>query len=93
MDDETPKPVKVDDSAVEVKLNNSNQFWELFKQSVIMQALLSVMMCGTYCYLVIAGKPISQEFYLLLGVIVGFFFGGKMGMAQGQAAERAKATS
>jgi hypothetical protein len=90
--DESPKNVYTEDETTEApkKRSASGQFWALFKQSVIMQALLSVMMVGTYCYLIIIGQAVTNEFYVLLGTIVGFFFGGKMGLAQGKEAAKAE---
>lgn len=89
MDDELKAVYMGNDQPEPPKQSFGSQFWELFKQSVIMQATLSFLMVGTYCYLTIAGKPISPEFFTLLGLIVGFFFGGKMGLAQGKEAVRA----
>lgn len=93
MDDEIRKAYAEDEQPEQPKQSFGSQFWDLFKQSVIMQASLSFLMVGTYCYLTIAGKPISPEFFTLLGLIVGFFFGGKMGLAQGKEAERASMQS
>ena len=52
-------------------------FWTLFKESVIIQALMALVLLGTICYLCIIQVPvpdlISQSFILILG----FYFGAK----------------
>jgi hypothetical protein len=52
-------------------------FWALFKESVIIQALMALVLLGTICYLTImqiaVPDLISQAFVLILG----FYFGSK----------------
>jgi len=52
-------------------------FWQLFRESVILQGLLTLMFAGTVIYLVIAGKTVPGEIYGFLGTVVGFWFGTK----------------
>ena len=58
-----------------------SKFWELFAESVIVQAFLSVLFAGTLCYMYIVQIPVPQELVALLGIIIGFFFGGKVQIA------------
>ena len=58
------------------------KFWELFQQSIIMQSLLTLMIVATYLYMVIANHPIPQLLTDLLGLVLGFFFGSKVGYSQ-----------
>lgn len=68
-----------------------NKFWELMKESTIMQAILSLIIVGAYVYLLIVGRSIPTGFDLLVGTVVGFFFGGKLGVAQGKLAASTEA--
>ena len=53
---------------------------ELFKESVIMQSLLALMFGGTVCYMYLTQQPVPGELLALLGAIVGFYFGAKVGV-------------
>lgn len=61
------------------------KFWELFAESVILQAVLALMFGGTVCYMYIARMEVPDTLLTLLGAIIGFYFGGK---AQVSAAKR-----
>lgn len=56
-------------------------FWQLLKESTIMQAVLSLLVVGAYIYMLIAGVPVSDAFIGIVGLVIGFFFGGKLGVA------------
>jgi len=60
------------------------KFWELMSESVITQALITVMVLGVWIAMLIIGKPIPELLNTLVAVVVSFFFGSKMGMAQGE---------
>lgn len=34
----------------------------------------ALMMISTYCIMMITGRPIPNEFYILIGVILSFYF-------------------
>ena len=53
------------------------KFWELFAESVILQALLALMFGGTVCYLYIVGRDVPEALAGLLGLIIGFYFRSK----------------
>ena len=58
-----------------------DKFIELLKESVITQGVLTVGLAGVYAYLLIIQAPIPQNLETILGVIVGFYFGGKVPIA------------
>ena len=58
-----------------------SKFWELFAESVILQALLALMFGGTVCYMYLAGMEVPDTLIALLSAIVGFYFGGKTQIA------------
>jgi hypothetical protein len=93
MDDELKKVYSETPEETNVKLTNAQNFWELFKESTIMQAVLSFMVVAAYIYMLLAGLYIPTGFDLVVGVVIGFFFGGKLGVAQGKLAEKNRAAS
>ncbi len=50
---------------------------DLFRESVIFQGLITMTVLIVWAVLMVEGKPISQDLYVLLGTVIGFFFGGK----------------
>ena len=64
------------------------KFWELFAESVIVQAFLSTLFAVTLCYMYIVQIPVPQELVALLGIIIGFFFGGKVQIAAIKASKK-----
>ena len=54
-----------------------DKFWQLVKESVIVQGLVTVAFVGTTCYLYATGQPVPDSLLSLDGVAVGFFFGAK----------------
>lgn len=50
---------------------------ELLRESVIFQGAITLIVLGVWAFLMVTGKPIPQDLYILLGTVVGFFFGGK----------------
>jgi hypothetical protein len=52
-------------------------FWDLFKQSVILQGVLTVMIWGTICYLVATGQAVPDIISAGGMGILGFWFGTK----------------
>ena len=57
---------------------------DLLKSSAITQGVLSILIVAGYLYLVIAQIPIPGFLEGLVGLVVGFFFGGKIQAAVGQ---------
>jgi len=58
-----------------------SKFWELFAESVILQAILAIMFGGTVCYMYLTGMEVPDTLIALLSAIVGFYFGGKTQIA------------
>lgn len=52
-------------------------FWTLFRESVILQAILALMFGGTVCYMFATHQEVPGELLTLLGTIVGYYFGSK----------------
>ena len=52
-------------------------FWTLFKESVIMQAILTLVVIGAWLYLVLTGQSVPTLLETVVGLVIGFFFGAK----------------
>lgn len=52
-------------------------FWALFRQSVIVQAMLALMCTGAIVYALLAGMAIPSELWTIEGLILGWYFGAK----------------
>lgn len=50
---------------------------ELWKDSTIIQGTIALATVGVVLYLSIAGKPVPDFLYGLIGTIVGYYFGSK----------------
>ena len=59
------------------------KFWELFEQSIITQAVITMVLIFTVCTMFIMGKPIPSELSQLTVLVVGFWFGSKVGYVSG----------
>lgn len=53
------------------------QFWDLVKESTIVQGIITVSVVGVTCYLWATGQQVPQELWTADGIIIGFFFGAK----------------
>lgn len=60
-------------------------FWELLKESVITQAFITILAISATVYMWVAGHAVPPELYTLDSLVIGFYFGGKMGFYQGMA--------
>lgn len=65
-------------------------FWELFKQSVIVQSMLTMLFGSAIVYLVVTQKPIPPELWGAFGVILGYWFGVKNNLAVREIAQAFK---
>ena len=54
-----------------------NGFWQALRESTILQALMTIGLLGTICYLYIAGRQVPQELSGAFLIILGFYFGSK----------------
>jgi len=62
-------------------------FYDLLRESVIFQGLITIIVLGVWAYLLISGRPIPDTVQLLSGTVVGFFFGGKYAQAVSRTAD------
>ncbi len=42
----------------------------------IVQAIVAIMVLGAMIYMLVVGKEIPPELWTIVGLVVGFFFGG-----------------
>jgi uncharacterized membrane protein YfcA len=52
-------------------------FWALFRESVIIQAILALLFAATVCTLYLKGQSVPGELLALLGTVIGYYFGSK----------------
>ncbi len=57
--------------------NMANKLLDLIQQSVIVQGVLTLGVTGTWLYLHIVGQAVPPELNQIVGLVVGFYFGGK----------------
>lgn len=57
-------------------------FYDLLRESVIVQGLITLTVIGTISYLAITGQPIPDILQSFGGLIVGFYFGSKLALAK-----------
>ena len=51
---------------------------ELLRESVLIQAMITLIVVTGVVYLYTSGKPVPQELWSLVSLIVGFYFGSKV---------------
>lgn len=54
-----------------------NDFVELLKTSVILQAIITLVLLITICYMYATKQAVPQELINFFAVILGFYFGSK----------------
>ena len=54
---------------------------DLLAQSVLISGLVALLMTGVACYLWATGQTVPEQLFILLGTVIGFFFGAKQGTA------------
>ena len=59
-----------------------DKFWSLLKESVILQAILTVSIWGAVIYLIIAGQPVPDILNMAANLVLGFYFGSKLALSQ-----------
>lgn len=55
-----------------------NEFWTLVRESVILQAIITLALIGTVIYLVVSGIEVPDLISSLTLLVVGFYFGSKV---------------
>lgn len=53
-------------------------FWTAFKNSTILQAVLTIMIWASIIYLVVTGQTVPPELNLAGTAVLGFYFGSKV---------------
>ena len=53
-------------------------FWRLVEESVLVSGLVALMMVVVACYLWVTGQEVPEPLFILLGTIIGFFYGAKV---------------
>lgn len=62
------------------------KFWELLEESVITQAMVTLMLVGAIIFLVVTEKAIPDALFGLASMALGFYFGAKGQLTGKQAA-------
>jgi len=55
-----------------------SKFWELVRESVILQGLVTLLLLSVACYLWVIGRPVPDQLGDLLQLVVGFWLGSKV---------------
>lgn len=56
-------------------------FWQMFKESMIIQAALAFLFSSAVTWLYVNGQPVPEPLVSLVTLILGFYFGQKSGIA------------
>ena len=56
-------------------------FWRLLEESVLVQSTVTLMAMGVTAYMTCTGQQTPTEWWALMGIIVGFWFGSKVQIA------------
>lgn len=59
-----------------------DKFMDLLKESVILQAVLTLAIWGTLLVMIVTGKSIPEILSGAANLVLGFYFGSKLAMAQ-----------
>ena len=52
-------------------------FYSLLRESVLVQATVTLILIGVMGYMYIAGRPVPNDFVNIAMLVVGFWFGSK----------------
>jgi len=55
-----------------------DKFWELFRESIILQGLLTIGLWGTIVVLILQGRAVPDILLNAGSVVLGFWFGTKV---------------
>ena len=53
-------------------------FWKLFAESVIIQAIITLVMLATICYMFVTGQQVPETLLSAFMLVLGFYFGSKV---------------
>lgn len=60
-----------------------NKFWDLLRESVILQAILTTGIWGSVLFMMLAGRTVPEGLLGAANLVLGFYFGSKVAMAKG----------
>lgn len=52
-------------------------FWQLFRESVIIQGFITLACIGAMVYLTVTGQPVPEALSTVVYLVTGFYFGAK----------------
>jgi Na+/H+ antiporter NhaC len=64
----------------------AERFLDALRESIITQAVITVAVVGVWLFLIATGQPIPPELSGILTLVIGFYFGSKVGYRQGEIA-------
>lgn len=67
---------------------HTSQFWELMRQSVIVQATMAILFSITVLWMAVKETTIPSEIWLAYGAILGFYFRARTELAAERTARR-----
>ena len=53
------------------------KFWDLLRDSIIVQGIITLALVLTCCYLWWTQQPVPDNLWTALTIVLGFFFGAK----------------
>jgi len=56
------------------------RFYELLKESVILQAVLTISIWGVVLYMIVVGKSLPDLLVAAANLVLGFYFGSKVSL-------------
>lgn len=62
-------------------MSSLDKFLDLLRESVILQGILTLAFVGVWLYLIAAGQNVPDALNNMVGLVVGFYFGGKIQLA------------
>lgn len=62
----------------------SEKFIDALRESIITQSVITVMVIGAWVFLVVRGLPVPSDLTQILMIVIGFYFGSKVGFRQGE---------
>jgi hypothetical protein len=65
-----------------------SNFWDLLKSSAVTQGIITIMVLALDMVLIIQGRPVPDFFTAITSLVVGFYFGSKVGIIQANAANQ-----
>lgn len=54
-----------------------NKFWQLLEESVLVQALITLIMVTAVTYMYVTGQPVPDALVNFVALILGYYFGSK----------------